>query len=682
MRSRAFYVLNPKRTLHGRLSPSSLSASLSASSLTRRVFQPLSASHYCCGSPRFPPQEWPKHQILTLQRCLSTNSTAYSVKAWLDTSRSLDARVWALTDAPKIHPAEITQGRLADLLTECCKLKSLEGMQLAQEIMDRILVEKRRYRDEEVDVFVPVELWSVILFGWVKIASSNDMALDRMIDLMKTIIGEAKADENHLKKLGMFNADESIPSQPTVNTFNTFLEGLAQASRLIPKSALIAEETIFDMKDYNNRLGWHTKPNTRSYTYVITAHAKNKHPKAGERAIMILRHVQAEHEAEAEAFMKKRGVKYNKENVNTTTPMIVTADSIMYAVTMNAVLNSKSSFNLVFQLLDEAAQAGVADKIHYHLAMSALAKKIEHTEKPPRRLQLAEQAEKLLARSMKCPDHPDVSETKMVNACLNVWSRAFVREMGPRAEKLFKDALSRGMVPDCETFYFLIRAWSKSFKFHGEEALDRVEASLQLQNELAKESENGDIMYPDYQAYSMAILAFTGKGKDSVARAARILDDMMVASRERRLTTESGNPCSPFSALLSVTAGAPKATADSSGAKLWSEDEIDPYEVASRIYQHVTENVTDMDGLVADHHFYAAFFRTLLAHCNPKAVDFETTALRVWEHACEAGHVSRIVWPQALQIPAIKDTVPESEEVRKTERLPRFWWRNVPPGWR
>ena len=120
---------------------------------------------------------------------------------------------------------------------------------------------------------------------------------------------------------------------------------------------------------------------------------------------------------------------------------------------MKAVLTSKSSFNLLAQLLDEASQDGVADRIHYNMAMNGLAQKIENTQSPSRRLVLAERTEKLLEQSLKCAENPKASEISSVNACLNVWSRAFISEMGPRAEDLLKDMLTRGVVvPNCETY--------------------------------------------------------------------------------------------------------------------------------------------------------------------------------------------------------------------------------------
>lgn len=232
-------------------------------------------------------------------------------------------------DTPKIHPTEISSpgSNLEGLLVECCKLQSLEGMQLVQEILERVLVEKGRYRDEEVDVFIPVTLFDKVLFGWVKLADKHTIALERMRDLMDTVVDEARDDITHLDRIEMSpGEDDTIPSQPTVYVFNTFLDGLAQAAKLSRGAAFLAESTIFHMKDLHAQKGWHTKPNTRSYTHVIRAFGNAWHPNAGEKAIAILEHVHQEHQSELVAYQAKHGVKYDEKDVSTTTPKIVTVD--------------------------------------------------------------------------------------------------------------------------------------------------------------------------------------------------------------------------------------------------------------------------------------------------------------------------------------------------------------------
>lgn len=632
-----------------------------------------------------PTGRWNQDHALNCQRHFSSHVKAHAPKAWMDSNRTLASRVQALMETPLLHPAEIHIGSssLDNLLVECCKLGNLEGMQLATEIMERVMVEKGRLRDEGVSLSVPARLWERVLFGWVKMADKQVVALERMRDLVETVVEEAKSDMKIPKDEETGN--EPCASQPDVAFFNTYLRGLAEASKLSPGAALLAESTIFDMKDFYRQRGWHTKPNTRSYTFVITAHSKSGHPQAGERAVNILRHVQKEHETEAASYPKKFGMKYDEAIViNTTSPKIVTADSTMYTVTMNAVLHSKSPPIWVGKLLDEAVQARVADRIHFNLAINALGKKIEFTKNPLQRLRIAKQAEEILANSTKYSENSkDVAPITTANACLDVWSRAYVAEMGPRSEALLQEMMDGGITPDAVSFDHVIRAWSKSTKFHGEEAAKRAVATLQFQEALAEET-SSRVDYPNFQAYALAILAYVGQEQHAIAKASDVLDSMVLKYRERRISTGSAsNPCAPFAALLSVTASVPKNVDLTDAALFLSENEsnvIHPYELACHVYEQVTENAYGIEGLVADHHFYAAFLRNLTTHGNPKAVDFEAMASRVWEQACETGQVSRLVWPLAGKIPSIRKSFPESE-VRKTIDLPRFWWRNVPARW-
>lgn len=676
MRISTFSVLASRRTLRRATRMSSLTTSCALSG--QRVNTAISAA---TAKERL----WQEQHNFNFQRGFSSNPvTLHTPKAWLDKSRSLASRVKALMDTPKIHPTEISTraSDLENLLTECCKLQSLEGMQLAQEVMERVMVEKGRYCDEQIEVFVPVTLWEVMLFGWAKMAKKQAVALERMRDIMDIIVEEGKNDQNRLIDIAMPDGIETPPSQPTVYVFNTFLNGLSQASFLHQDAAIIAESTIFDMKDLNTKIGWHTKPNVRSYTYVITAHANSWHPKSGENVANILRHVRSEHKIEVAAFKRKRGIDYDETKVNTTTPKIVTADATMYTVAMNAVLHSKSPPDLALEMFDYALKDGVVDSILYSLAIKALAHKIEKTKNPRQRLRIAEQAEQYLIKAMECPENPEVSPISSLNACLDVWCRSYISEMGPRSEFLLNKILETGLLPDCMSFHSILRAWTKSIHFHGNEAVARVEGTLRFQQALANKT-NGGAKYPDYQTYALVILSLVGRGEDSVAKASELLDEMLVVKREGRFTIGPANPCSPFASLLSVTAAATKADYSQPDTSLvWSDNKLsEPYELASLVYENVIRNAYQLEDLVADHHFYAAYLRNILAHVNPTAVDFENTTLRVWEHACEAGQVSRLVWPLVAKIPVLQKTFPETP-VRKTIDLPRFWSRNVEPRWR
>ena len=63
----------------------------------------------------------------------------------------------------------------------------------------------------------------------------------------------------------------------------------------------------------------------------------------------------------------------------------------------------------------------------------------------------------------------------------------------------------------------------------------------------------------------------------------------------------SGDPCSPFASLLRVIAESPKADPS---PELCAYEKTDPHDVACRLYEQVTENAYEIEGLKADHHFH------------------------------------------------------------------------------
>jgi hypothetical protein len=608
----------------------------------------------------------------------------------MDPNRSLKSRVQALMDAPKIHPKEMdnVDSNLCSLVIMCCKMRSLEGMQLVTEIMERILVEKERCRQAElVNVVIPVKLWEKVLYGWVNLTRRHTFAVERMLAVMETVIQQAEEDELQRNQA---NLDaEGLPSFPDVSIYNTLLKGLAQAGPLSPGSAALAQKTLQDMKDLHEKKGWHVKPNTRSYTLAIEAQANSKDRFSGERAAAIFEQVKQEHKEQVKAYQERKGVEYQKHMTKTMLHgKIVEADATMYTVAMKAALHSTNSAKHVLSLLDDAIADGVADLIHFEIAIRALTFIIETTKNPRDRFRQADTAEKLLYQSMSYEEKPrQATRTSLMNACLEVWSRAFVQEMGERTENLLRNMMERDVSPDVVSFHCAIRSWVKSVRFHGVAAVNRAEAILELQRKLADESD-GDL--PDYQTYSMVIMAHAGQGADSVRRAAVLLEEMIVAAHEGKLTKRPrDNPCAAFAAILSVVAQAPRhndkiEAKETSEDKLWGDvnDDVtklpeDPLDWALQVYDGVTQNTFRIEGLVADHHFYAAFLRALVVHGNPKTVDFEDHALRVWDRACMEGQVSRIVLDQVYKIPVLKAKLPPGDK----KNIPAFWRRHVPFRW-
>ena len=634
---------------------------------------------------------------------------------WADPERSLAFRVQALLSSLEIHPAEIQQvnSNLWNLMTECCKLRSYEGMEFATQTMLRALQEKRRTLKSEGDkLIVPVKAWERLLFGWVKLAKSSPVVAERMKGVVDMALIEAEKDEELLKEHGegtQGDGKEKMPqgphvrsspisSQPDVSFFNTYLQGLAEAVNLNPQIVLVAEKTIQDMKKYNTEKGWHTKPNCRSYTLLISAQGNSTHPSRGEKIMEILEQVTQDNKEQKRIFKERRGEEYNEEMADTRGwSKIVSHDAPMYTVAMKAILSSPSSASLVLDLLEDAEKIGFVDKYLYSLAIQAVSRIIETVKKGRSRLSLAETAEKMLWRAWELKGLTLADKQFLMNACLDVWSRSYCAEMGQSAEGLMKKMLDKGVTPNAGSFDCIIRCWSKSFKILGAIAIQQAEAALQLQKELAME---GRCDHPTFQAYNVVILAHVGQ-KDGVPRAAALLEDMILAAREgymkrpdkNDVSENYGQPCAPFAAFLRVLASA----RPSNDLSLWGADGgddagtdasflsaviADPMEMAIQIYESVTENVYRLKDLQPDHHFYAAFLRNLVAYGNPTGVGTEELATRVWDEACKNGQVSRIVLDQAYKIAAVRDTLPlQPSDPQGRAKIPSFWRRNVDKRW-
>ena len=229
---------------------------------------------------------------------------------------------------------------MQDLIKKCCLLGNLEGMQLAQDVIDRLFVEKRRLQATGIMISVPVDLLQTLLYGWAVLATGLRVAQNRMREVLLLAIEEAKQDALVIAKA---TESTTLPEknyhQPTVDLFNTYLRGLANAAKhQQPQAALNAEAMLYEMTEYNRSLGWHTKPNTRSYAHVIHALANTGHPGSGQRAYNLLRKMQVVHSMEKEIYLQDYGVAYNMKDLAANKRHIVTR---ALTSTMKALTKSK-----------------------------------------------------------------------------------------------------------------------------------------------------------------------------------------------------------------------------------------------------------------------------------------------------------------------------------------------------
>jgi hypothetical protein len=185
---------------------------------------------------------------------------------------------------------------------------------------------------------------------------------------------------------------------PTVYVFNAYLIGLGNASKITPQAALDSEAILYDMIEYNRTMGWHTKPNTRSYTHVIMAYANTKHVAAGRRAYKILQQMKAVHDAEKDAYEEKYEQPYNYTHPKENKHQIVTLDAAAYTATLKALQTSNRSQELVMDLLNEAVGAPgvVLDDMLFVATIKSLSSIIDHENNALRRIELAHEAESIL----------------------------------------------------------------------------------------------------------------------------------------------------------------------------------------------------------------------------------------------------------------------------------------------
>ena len=336
---------------------------------------------------------------------------SFEPKPWFDTRQSLDVRINELLNVETLHPADIVHPMMADFIRECCRSGHINrdrtnssgviaGLQRGQEILDRCLVEKRRYQmSTNLKLFVPQQLFQILLFGWCKIAHKEIAAQARMKETLQLAIEEGKMDDAFLHKLGILRTPR-IASEvfPNVYLFNTYLIGLGNAAKMTPQAALDSEAMLHDMMEYHRAMGWHTKPNKRSYTHVILAYANTRHVAAGRRAHQILQTIKEVHAAEKEAYEERYQQPYNYINPQENKHQIVTLDAAVYTATLKALQTSNRSPEMVRKLLNEAAMAPgvVLDAILFVVAIKSLSTIIDHENNALRRIALAREAETIL----------------------------------------------------------------------------------------------------------------------------------------------------------------------------------------------------------------------------------------------------------------------------------------------
>ena len=357
------------------------------------------------------------------------------------------------------------------LADNCCRSSGFGGMKLAHDILDRSLAEKRHYDLNTVTIEngdsnntpllfeVPLRLFKTILFGWCNLTTKGRVAQVRMRELVNLLLEVVKHDEQILKQRQEHqessdsdsNTDKKVPNLlPNTDLFNTYLLGLKNASRVSREAAGSVIAVLDEMEGFNKHRGWHTKPNTKSYTLVIDALAKSGQ---GPRAEKVLRRLIQAHEMEKHLYMEQYGVRYNTADPSQNKRRIPTPDVVVYTSVIQAYSRSeghsvsaaKKAKDLLIEymgLRDESAQP---DAFLFTAVISAHARAAESRGiSEEARFAAAKDAEELL--EMMLVDFKSTGGTlnhvEPYNACLNAYAKCGSPQAVVRSEKMLQTLLS------------------------------------------------------------------------------------------------------------------------------------------------------------------------------------------------------------------------------------------------
>lgn len=398
-----------------------------------------------------------------------------SVPPWMDTRKNLQRRVDCLIEADRIQPFHFTT--LESLMRECCRKQqgsSLVGLQMAHDILDRLFVEKRRLLEEErAVVTIPSRLIQMVVFGWAVISDQRNVAFFRMKELLQLAVEQASIDRRIFEKaladpesftLGSGQSLNPPLSQPDVDLYNTYLVGLVQAAKSHARAAITAEGVLQEMNRYHKELGWHTRPNTKSYGHVIAAWGNTSTPEAGARALAVLRSLQHAHNEQAVEYERDHGVPYDEKNPSNNKRKIATADIISYTSALKTIAMRQP--DKAMELLKEIMQSETVtpDTRTFVTALSAFKASASKQSDPRKRLRSAERAEQVLwymvdfvkARRDDAVEEQasgdDIAQVMGFNVCLDIWSKTRTREAAPRCEEILQKMMEEKIYPDVASF--------------------------------------------------------------------------------------------------------------------------------------------------------------------------------------------------------------------------------------
>ena len=404
----------------------------------------------------------------------TTNTTLPKIpnRPWLDRKLPLDVRVNKFVEVDMgqlgAHAVRFDAVALADV---CCRSSGFAGMKLAHDILDRSLAEKRHFDLKIVNhesnhgkqtplLFeVPLRLFKTILFGWCNLTTKGRVAQVRMRELVNILLEVVKHDDIILKQRqehkqstdSDINTDKQVPRLlPNTDLFNTYLLGLKNASRKSPEAASSVIAVLDEMEGFNEHRGWHTKPNTKSYTLVIDTLANSGQ---GPKAEKVLRRLIRAHETEKQLYMEEYGVPYNTVDRSQNKRRIPTPDVVAYTSVIRAYSRSqghsassvKKAKDLLIEYMGLRDESTQPDALLFTTVIAAHAKAAENRGiSEEARFAAAKDAEELL--EMMLVDFKSTDGTlnyvEPYNACLNAYAKCGSPQAVVRSEKMLQTLLS------------------------------------------------------------------------------------------------------------------------------------------------------------------------------------------------------------------------------------------------
>jgi hypothetical protein len=688
-------------------------------------------------------------------------------RIWLDPHTPVRDRVGRFVNQTlgSLHPLDVTLASV-DLIRECGKLNSFEGMALAQDVLDRLIEEKRH---GNLRTWPPIVIsdrpFKMVMYGWANLCHKVRFAPQRMRDVLDLMIQEANYDKTAIsdveaaRKEGCATfppapirsgsksgngghgreeiADESDHNglegrscKPTVDIYNTLLQGLSQAATNSIAAAIEAEGALSTMKNMHRTRGWHTKPNTRSYSLVLNAYARARHATSGRRAEAVLRDMIACHEEEKQAYLEEHGVEYNEHDPSANRRRIVTPDTVAYTNVIQAhgVSDSpdaaENAFRILSELLHSDKPALAPDAFAFANTINAFSRMAGRKKSPEARYDVAQRAEDVLwlmveelKKSSKVDNgkgqHPLAGSIVPFNACLNAWARSATAESPQRTELLLRRLLDcelqqlAQIYPDTVSFNTCMQAWAESAKAGNSLAAERAEELLRLLQSFSMTPDHdGDVKHnvikPDVQSFVTVMNAYaSSQGKNSVCHVRRLFNELF---RDGQYLANGKDLSVAATVVFKAAANAGHVLESSnnqfaipSSEWIHAEDEAirsetsDPYLIALETFSELQNDVFDL-GVAGDHIAYAAMLDVIAAHTNVDSIERRQRVEEIFHDACQAGQVSSFVI-KSLQkacpnesllkdLLRLKGDVGGVTSMESVNIFPKQWIRFVPPEFR